>query len=130
MASRDISFTLDVQQSIVPQSIGGAVDGDGVDLQGAEAALIVLDSGAATTPATVQIEESDDDSTYTAVADDDLIGLTGNASGVAQTASTVAKVSYVGQKRYVRVATTAGTAALFSASVIRGHLRHAGGQPV
>jgi hypothetical protein len=130
MPSRDLRLELDPKQSVVPQSIGGAVNGTGVDLAGAEAALVVLSNGAATAGATVKIQESDDNSTFTDVADADLIGLTGNPAGVAQTASTIVKVSYVGVKRYVRVITTAGTAALFSAEVIRGHLRHAGPQAV
>jgi hypothetical protein len=130
MPSRDIRLELDPKVSVAPQSIGGAVSGTGVDLQGCEAALVILDNGAATTAATVKVQESDDNSTFTDVADSDLIGTTGNPAGVAQTASTVVKVSYVGAKRYIRVATTAGTAALFSAEVVRGHLRHAGPQPV
>lgn len=130
MPSRDVRLELDTKVSVAPQSIGGAVSGTGIDLAGAEAALIILNSGAATTPATVKVQESDDNSTFTDVADSDLIGTTGNPAGVAQTASAVAKVSYVGTKRFIRVATTAGTAALFSAEVIRAHLRHAGTQPV
>jgi hypothetical protein len=120
--------------SVAPQSVGGAVTGSTIDLQGAESALVILNSGAATTPATVQIQEAPDNNgspgAWTAVADTDLIGLTGNTGGVAQTASTIVKVSYVGVQRFLRVTTSAGTAALFSGEVVRGHLRHAGGAPV
>lgn len=130
MPQRDIRLELDPKVSVAPQSIGGAVQGTGVDLQGCDAALVILDNGAATAAATVKIQESDDNSTFTDVADTDLIGTSGNPAGVAQTASTLVKVSYIGVKRYVRVATTAGTAALFSAEVVRGHLSHAGGVPV
>jgi hypothetical protein len=130
MASRDVRLELDPQQSVVPQS-AGAVNGTGIDLAGAEAALIILSNGAATTPMTVKIQESDSlASGYTDVADTDLIGMTGNASGVAQTASTIVKVSYIGAKRFVRVITTAGSAALFDAVVVRAHLRHQGAQAV
>lgn len=132
MPSRDVRLELDPKQSVVPQSIGGAVNGTDVDLAGAEAALVVLSNGAATTGATVKIQESDTGggAGYTDVADTDLIGVTGNPTGVAQTASTIVKVSYIGNKRFVRVITTAGTAALFDAVVVRAHLRHAGAQPV
>ena len=130
MPSRDVRFELDPQVSVAPQSIGGAVNGTGIDLSGAEAALVILDNGAATTPATIKVQESVDNTTFTDVADTDLIGITGNSSGVAQTASTIVKVSYIGSKRYIRVATTAGTAALFAAEVVRAHLRRAGGVPV
>lgn len=132
MPTRDIRLELDPKQSVVPQSIGGAVSGTDVDLAGCEAALVILSNGAATAGATVKIQESDvgGGSGYTDVADTDLIGTTGNPAGVVQTASTIVKVSYVGTKRFVRVVTTAGTAALFDAVVVRGKLRHAGPQPV
>lgn len=131
MASRDIRLELSPVVSVAPQSIGGAVNGAEVDTAGAEAILIVLNSGAATTPATVKVQETDTTgSGYTDVADTDLIGMTGNTSGVAQTASTVVKVSYVGNKRFIRVITTAGTAALFDAMVLKGHMRHQGAQAV
>lgn len=131
MPSRDISLELDPGASIKPQSLSAAAIGSGVNLQGCEAALIVVSNGAATTPATIQIQESADDSTYTVVADSDLIGLTGNASGVEQTASTIVKASYVGEQQYVRVNVLTGASAAFvSAEVVRGHLRYAGGEPV
>lgn len=129
MPARDVRLELDPKVSVAPQSVG-VVNGTGVDLQGCEAALVILNNGAATTPATVKIQESLDNVTFTDVADTDLIGTSGNPAGVAQTASTLVKVSYVGVQRYIRVATTAGTAALFSAEVVRAHLRHAGSQPV
>ena len=134
MPSRDLRLELDPQVSVAPQSIGGAVNGSAIDLKGCESALILLDNGAATTPATVIIQEAPDNAgspgAWTAVADTDLIGITLNSGGVAQTASTIVKVSYIGVQRFLRVTTTAGTAALFSAEVVRGHLRHAGGVPV
>ncbi|MDR5728420.1 MAG: hypothetical protein RB191_13415 [Terriglobia bacterium] len=130
MPNRSVQLELDPKVSVAPQSIGGAVNGAGVDLAGCDAALILLDSGAATTPATVKVQESVDDTTFTDVADSDLIGLTGNAAGVAQVADTVVKVSYIGSQRYVRVVTTAGAAALFSAEVLLAHLRRGGPQPV
>ena len=132
MASRDNRIELDPQVSVAPQSIGGAFNGLSVDLSGSESALILLNSGAATTPATVSIQESNDNATWTNVADTDLLGTSGNGAGVAQTVSAIAKVSYVGVMRYIRVITTAGTAALFSAEVVRGHLRRStpGGNPV
>ncbi len=69
---------------------------------------------------------------YSAVADTDLTGgYSGNATGLLQVASTVTKIGYVGTLRYIRVVTTASaSAALLSAEVIRGHLRHGGSQPV
>src|SRR4051812_3536344 len=105
MPSRDISLELDPKLSVVPQSIGGAILGTGVDLAGCESAVVLLYNGAATAAATIKVQESVDNSVWTDVADTDLIGLTGNPAGVAQTASTIVKVGYVGSKRYLRVAT-------------------------
>jgi hypothetical protein len=128
MPTRDIRLELDPKVSIAPQSIGGAVSGTTIDLQGCEAALVILNNGAATTPATVKVQEAPDvagsPGAFTDVADTDLIGATGNPAGVVQTASTIVKVSYVGVQRFIRISTTAGTAALFSAEVVRGRLRH------
>jgi hypothetical protein len=134
MPSRSVQLELDPKQAVAAQSIGGAVNGASIDLAGSEAALIVLNNGAATTPATVVIQEAPDNAgapgAWTAVADTDLIGVVGNAGGVAQVASTIVKVSYIGVQRWLRVTTTAGTAALFSADVVRAHLRRGGTQPV
>jgi hypothetical protein len=131
MPNRDVRLELDPQVSLAPQSTTGAVTGTGVDLAVCDAALVIIDNGAATTPATVKIQESVDNSTFTDVADTDLIGTTGNPAGVLQTASSIAKISYIGTQRYIRVSTIAGgSAALISAEVVRAHLRHAGGVPV
>jgi hypothetical protein len=133
MAQRDMRLELDPQPTLRPQSATGAVTGLDVDMFGAESALFVVSNGAATTAATIQVQESDTGggAGYTAVADTDLIGLTGNPVGVLQTAASVVKVSYIGTKRFVRLNVLAGaSAALVSADVVRGHLRHAGGVPV
>jgi len=134
MPNRSVQLELDPKQAVAAQSIGGAVNGASIDLAGCDAALIVLNNGAATAPATVVIQEAPDNAgspgAWSAVADSDLIGVTGNAGGVAQVASTVVKVSYIGVQRWLRVTTTAGTAALFSAEVVRAHLRRGGSQPV
>lgn len=134
MASQDVRLEVTLAASVAPQSIGGAVNGATVDTAGTEAVLVLLNNGAATAPATVKIQEAPDNAgspgSWTDVADSDLIGVTGNTSGVAQTASTVAQVSYIGNQRFVRVITTAGTAALFAASVLLAHKRHQGTQAV
>ncbi len=133
MPSRDVRLELDPHASIVPQSVTGAVNGAGVDLSGAEAALVVIDNGAATTPASITIQESPDNSTWNNVADTDLTGgYAGNGTGLLQVVQTVTKIGYVGTQRYIRVVTTASaSAAVLSAEVIRAHLRRAGlGQPV
>jgi hypothetical protein len=137
MPSRDVRLELDPKVSLTPDQYTATGNGTGIDLQGAEAALIVIPTGpfGGTGPtASYKVQESDDNSTFTDVADTDLIGVTGNTSGVALAASAVQKVSYIGNKRYVRVALSAvaGTSPVIrvGGDVVRAHLRHAGGVPV
>lgn len=125
-------LTIDVEQTIVPQSASAAVKGSAIDLAGAGSAEVIVEGGTAGTAAVYKIEESDTttDADFAAVADSDLIGVTGNSAGVTLAASTTVQVGYVGSKRYVRVHVMSATTALVSASVVRAHLRQAGPQPV
>lgn len=130
-------LTLDPQSSLGPDQYTAAASGAGVDLVVGETALVVIITGAygGTTPtASYKVQHSDDNSAWTDAADSDLIGATGNSSGVSLAASSVVKVSYIGQKRYVRVALSAvgGTSPVIRASgaVIRGNLRHTAGAAV
>jgi len=103
----------------------GTVNGAGVDLQGFNGAAIEINAGLAggTSPSfTFQLEESDDDSVYTAVASADLQGT----EPVVTTANdnTIHKLGYLGNKRYLRVAISAASGTsptlVCSATVIRG----------
>lgn len=137
MPSRDLTLELDPKVSLVPDQYTAAGNGTGVDLAGSEAALITIATGTfgGTTPtATAKVQESTDNSTFTDVADTDLIGATGNTSGFALAASTMKKVAYVGSKRYVRVRldSAGGTSPVIrvGVNIVRGKLRHQGGQAV
>jgi hypothetical protein len=132
MPARSVGLTTDPQKSINPQSAAAAVNGAGVDLAGADAALVLIYTGAFTGAGqAAKIQESSDNSTFTDVADADLIGVTGNTTGFALTANSVAKVDYVGTKRYLRVRLdVSGTTCLLSAVVLRERLRHTPGQAV
>ncbi len=69
------------------------------------------------------VEHSDDNVTYTAVSDEDLLGTEAGAALTA--ADEVAKIGYVGAKKYVRlsvVSTGVSTGATLGAQVITGHL--------
>jgi hypothetical protein len=130
-------LTLNPTASLVPDQYTAAGNGTGVDLAGAESALVSIITGTygGTTPvAKYKVQESDDNSTFTDVSDDNLIGATGNTSGVTIAASSAVKVDYVGTKRYIRVAISAVTGTTpvirLGASVILSHLRHTSGQPV
>ncbi|WP_373295092.1 hypothetical protein, partial [Streptomyces fuscichromogenes] len=77
MSRTDLKSHVNVAQSLVPASRTTTATGTGVDLAGFDAAAVVLDLGAAggTTPSfTFEIQESNDNSTFTAVAAADLDG--------------------------------------------------------
>lgn len=112
------------------QAFTATANGTGIDLKGYESATVIADIGTfgGTSPtATLRVEESSDDTTYTAVADADLIG--GNNSLAITTANDVALWvrGYRGTKRYIRAAISAigGTSPSLplSVSVVRGHAR-------
>lgn len=131
---KDMHNSLDPVQSLLPALRTATVNGAGVSLAGFEGAMFVFDMGVftGTSPtATVQFQESDDDSTYTVIAAADLgSGVLPVAISTA-TDNAVLKDTYVGSKPYVRIAITAigGTSPSLpcAGTVIRGHARH---QPV
>lgn len=120
---RDLKNGLDVVQSLAPASRTAAVNGTGVDLQGFGSSMVVISAGAigGTTPSfTFEVQDSDDNTTFAAVADADLDGV----EPVLTAGGSVTRIGYRGSKRHVRVAITAasGTAPtlLCEAAVVRG----------
>jgi hypothetical protein len=125
---KDLHSKLGLVQSIAAQAVTGAVSGAGADLQGYNSALFVLDIGAGsgTSPtATVVLQESDDNTTFTDIAAADLIGGDQIAQITGSTDEAVYKRGYVGTKRYLRarVSATGGTSPSFpmAAQIILGH---------
>jgi hypothetical protein len=121
---KSIKETLSGVVSLAPAAYTSDADGAGVDLQGYDGgALVVLVVGDWTDGThTVALEESDDDSTYTAVAASDLDGSF-SALDAAGDDSSVQMVAYIGSKRYVRASVTvtgATTGAVYGAAVLRG----------
>lgn len=116
---KDIKSNLDVVQSLAPAARTASANGSGVDLQDYLGAMVVFELGAKTDGThTPSVEESDDNSTFSAVAAADLLG-----SLSAMSANTVQRVGYIGSKRYIRAVMTvsgATTGALSSAVVVRG----------
>ena len=114
--------------SLVPGAKASSANGTGVDLQGYEAAEIIISTGVITDGShVITLEESDDDSTYTAVAAGDLIGSLPAAITSSVGGSTVFKFGYKGAKRYIRVVTTIGSptsGGIYSALIVRGMPRH------
>jgi hypothetical protein len=104
------------------------VNGTGVDLAGYDTAVVLIDAGAITgagATLTFEVQHSDDNSTFTAVADADLDGAEPVIS--ASNDDQIHEIGYRGIKRYLRVAITAkaGTTPTLpvSASVVRGKAR-------
>lgn len=125
---RDLKNNLAVEQSIAPAAATASADGSGVDLANFFGALVVITAGAWTDGThTFEVQESDDDQSFTAVADGDLIGTEPVVSD-ADSASQVYTVGYIGMKRYVRVSVTvagASTGAVYGANIIKGGARKA-----
>lgn len=117
---RDLKSKIDVVQSITPAAKTATGNGTGVDLQGFGSAMVVFHPGTITDGThTPTIEESDDNSAFTAVAAADTQGtLAALASNVIQ------RVGYIGTKRYIRAVVTvagASTGGVYGATVVRGN---------
>ena len=107
-----------------------------VDLRGFDAAEIVLSIGvggitfSGTNKVEFKLTHSDDDSTYTAVTDADMLGVTGITSGIiksliaAHATAASYRFGYKGGKRYLKLLAdfsgTHGTATPMAATVVRG----------
>ena len=94
-----------------------------IDRQGSEGLEIIFQVGAyADGSVTPLIEDSDDNVTYTAVAD---ANLTNTEASAALSAAGVSSIGYVGFKRYVRATavTAAGSTLSVGASFVKFGLR-------
>lgn len=123
---RDMNSNADVNESVRPAVITGSTNGQGVDLRGADSALIAISVGAITGSsgdAGVTLEESDDNSIFTDVADADILGT----EPAALAANTAYQFGYSGSKRYVRAVADPGgeTNVAIAVTIIRGGLHRA-----
>jgi hypothetical protein len=122
---RDLKSNIKPVMSLVPATRNAAANGTGVDLSGYNAASVVFANGAiggtASPTFTFEVQESDDNATFTAVADKDIRGV----EPVVTAANQVSQVAYLGYKRYIRavVKTVAGTSPTLdcAAYVLLGH---------
>ncbi len=131
MSRTDIKNSVSVAQTLRPASQADPavpVNGIGVDLAGYDAAVVVIDAGTiagAAATLTFEVQHSDDNSAFTAVADADLDGTEPVIAAANDEA--VYEVGYRGIKRYLRVAITAkaGTTPTLpcSAAVVRAKPR-------
>lgn len=123
---RDITNGLHLQPAFAPKAAvtdGTAQVSSTCDLRGYDSVMLSLITGTLTdTDAvwSVLIEESDDDSSYSAVADADLNGTEALAGFTFADDGETRKIGYVGTKRYIRATiddTTANSGNLFLAGV-------------
>ena len=126
---RDLDGRLSAAVSVAPSGNRTAsINGSGVDLANYDSALAIVQFGTITDGTwTASLEESDNNSDFTAVAAADQSGsFTGATSS---TDETTQQVAYLGTKRYIRVVVTetvaSTTGAIFSALVVRGNPRKA-----
>ena len=113
--TKDLHNLISVTTAIALTAVadGEDVAGVAIDRQGSDGLEFIFQVGAYTDGSvTPLIEESDDDVTYTDVADADL---TNTEASAALSAAGVSSIGYVGFKRYVRA--TAVTAASSTLSV-------------
>lgn len=120
---RDLSHNLGVVQALVPQVLAATDTSAAIDLNGFNSAMLVINTGAIASSGnfTAKLQESDTTTSgdFTDVAAADLIGTL----PAVLLASSVAKQSYIGNKRYLRLVTTknSGTSIAAGAVIIKGH---------
>lgn len=109
---RDITNGLDLKRAVSPQAArtdNTAIVSTVADLKGYDGAMLAINIGANTdTNATfaVLIEDSDDNSTFAAVADEYLNGTEALAGFAFDDDNELRKIGYVGIKRYLRATIT------------------------
>jgi hypothetical protein len=116
--------------SIAPQALETSTNGTSADLAGYRSCEIIINAGLWTDGThTFTVQESADNSAFSAVAAADLRGGTTLAVIGTATDNVVALRGYVGNKRYVRVAlvtTSATTGLVCGATILRGHKANKG----
>jgi hypothetical protein len=142
---KDLSNNIVPVVSLAAATRTAAANGTGVDLQGYESATVLVDVGAegdtlsSSVYFEVSLEESDDNSTYTDVAQASIVDgtissggiflkLDGTANGNPDSTGGIFRVGYVGNSRYIRVVLaktgTHSNGTPLGAMVVKGHARH------
>jgi hypothetical protein len=104
---RSGTFEVHTVSSLIPGAHTASANGGDVDLWGYSGNAITILTGAftGTSPsATFKVESSATGvGGWVAVDDSELDGVTGNASGFAVAAASVAMIGYIGSTRFIRV---------------------------
>ena len=126
---KDLFNSITLKRVISPVSVSDntAQTGQAVDRKGFESVTYAIATGSladADATFTVLLQESDDNSTYTDVADADLLGTEALAGFQYDDDGEVRKIGYIGAKRYTKLTITPAnnaSAAVISAVCILGH---------
>jgi hypothetical protein len=114
---RDLKNNLAFSQSLAPAARLTSANGTGVDISGADKAMGVVDVGLLTEGSyAFELQESDDNVSFSAVADADLEGTEPTVDD-GNDDNQVYKVNYLGTKRYLRWSLTV---AAQSPSIVTG----------
>jgi len=112
---KDHKNIIEAAQLIAPEVLDADNTPASIDLDGFDAANIYIHVGAggitftSTNKVEFKLTESDDDSTFSAVADDDVVGCTVGTGGIikslvaAHAAVTLSEFAYKGSKRYLKL---------------------------
>ena len=128
--SQDLYNIAGVAESLAPAARTTSASGTAIDLQGKESALVVFHVGTwtdGTHTFTVQESDTTTDGDFANAAAAALQGSAPTVTG-ADNDGLIAKVGYVGTKRYVRarcaITGSPSTGLVASACVVTGHARH------
>jgi hypothetical protein len=118
---KDMHNSMKVVASVVPAVLTATATGTGVDLRGFSSAEVIINTGAIVSSGnfTPKLQESDDNSTWTDVEADDLLGT----FPAALAASTAYNVGYAGTKGHLRAVLTlnSGTSIAAGAVIVCGN---------
>lgn len=131
MSYKDMYTTTTPSNTVPPQAVtDGTINGDAVDRKFYESSLILLHIGTYTDGThAFELQESDDDVSYTAVASADILGTAFADLDDASRDDSVESIGYIGTSRYIRMSvTTTGstTGAVFGVSIVQDYPRFSG----
>ncbi|WP_404404897.1 hypothetical protein [Pelagibacterium halotolerans] len=110
-------------QAIAPAVLSATTTGSAIDLQGFEAACLMVNTGDIVSAGDFAIKLQESDTTTSGdFADIDASHITGSAPATLE-ANSVYKLGYIGNKRYLRavVTKTGGTSIALGAVLVKGH---------
>jgi len=125
MANIDIKSNVDVDQSILKAAKTASENGASFEIADYHAVSVIIDAGAWTDGIhTFTVQESDDNSTWAAVADADLFGDDEPVIDGAADDDQKYRIGYKGNKKYLRVITVVSgttTGAIYGALILKGY---------